>query len=196
MVSLASTNRAVDVVAPSVGSGSLKRKNLGASSDTEIATPNQLKRRRVAFNPEVDVRIVSDENDKSLELVNEEVRRAIEKHAAGEKAAYDLLKGLFREDPKTGSAPLTRLLQKYLIALSNHVHLLDFSCKGLVHAVIDCDWVARNDSFVRSYRAFLHSLLSIQSGFMSTVLQSLIAMFLKAPSLKAKKEDDPFKDGA
>lgn len=191
MVSLASTNRAVDVVAPSVGSGSLKRKNLDHSSDTEHATPGQLKRRRVAFNPDVDVRILSDDNDKSLELVNEEVRRAIEKHAAGEKAAYDFIKGLFKEDPKSPSAPLTRLLQKYLVALSNHVHLLDYSCKGLVHAIIDCSWVARNDGFVRSYRAFLHSLLSIQSGFMSTVLQSLVGMFLNAPSIKAKQQDDP-----
>lgn len=191
MVSLASTNRAVDVVAPSVG-GSLKRKNLDHSSDTENTTASQLKRRRVAFNPEVDVRILTEDNEKSLELVNEEVRRAIEKHAAGEKAAYDLLKGLFREDPRTSSAaPLTRLLQKYLVAVSNHVHLLDYSCKGLVHAIIDCCWVARNDSFVRSYRTFLQSLLSIQSGFMSTVLQSLVHMFLEAPSIKAKQQDDP-----
>jgi RNA polymerase I-specific transcription initiation factor RRN3 len=193
MVSLASTHRATDVVAPSVGGGSssLKRKKHNNSSDVETSATNQLKRRRVAFNPDVDVRIMSDENDKSLELVHEEVRRAIEKHAAGEKSAYDMLKGLFREEPRTSSAPHSGLLQKYVIALTNHVHLLDYSCKGLVHALIDCSWVARNDSFVRTYRAFIHSLLSIQSGYMSTVLQVLVGMFLKAPSINARSRDDP-----
>jgi RNA polymerase I-specific transcription initiation factor RRN3 len=193
MVSLASTNRAIDVVAPSVGGGgsSLKRKHADNSSDAEPTAASQLKRRRVAFNPDVDVRILSDENDKSQELVHEEVRRAIEKHATGEKAAYDMLKGLFREGPKSSSAALTSLLQKYVVALTHHVHLLDYTCKGLVHAVIDCSWTARNDSFVRTYRAFLNSLLSIQSGYMSTVLQVLVGMFLKPPSINARQQDDP-----
>ncbi|KAH7069364.1 RNA polymerase I-specific transcription initiation factor RRN3 [Paraphoma chrysanthemicola] len=188
MVSLASINRATDIVAPSVG-GSLKRKTLD-SSDTETAS-SQLKRRRVTFNPTVDVQILLDENEKSLELVGEEVRRALEKHAAGDKAAYDVLKGLFREDARSANAPLSGLLQKYVIALTNHVHLLDHSRKGLVLAVIDCSWTARNDAFVRSYRYFLRSLLSIHSGFMSTVLQMLVAMFLKAPSTTARQADDP-----
>jgi RNA polymerase I-specific transcription initiation factor RRN3 len=192
MVSLASISRTTDVVAPSVGGGhSLKRKNLDHSSDVENLDSSQLKRRRVAFNPDVDVRILSDENDKSLELVGEEVRRAIEKHAAGEKGAYDLLKGLFRDDPRSSGSATSGLLQKYVVALSNNVHLLDYSCKGLVHAAIDCNWTARNDSFVQSYRYFLRSLLSIQHGFMSTILQGLITMFLKAPSINARQRDDP-----
>jgi hypothetical protein len=156
MVSLAAPNRVSDVAAPIVGGGSLKRKNPDNSSDVETPAPSQLKRRRVAFNPDVHVRILSNDDEKSLELVHEEVRRAIEKHATGEKAAYDLLKGLFREDPKSSNAPLTSLLQKYVIALANQVHLLDYSCKGLVHAVIDCSWVARNDSFVHIAPSCIH----------------------------------------
>jgi RNA polymerase I-specific transcription initiation factor RRN3 len=185
MVSLASTNVTTDVRPPS-----LKRKTLDHSSDADLFS-TQLKRRRVTFDPEVDVRIMGGENEKSLELVEEEVRRAIEKHAAGEKAAYDALKGLFREDPRTSSAPLSGLLQKYIIALSKHVHLLDYTCKGLVHAVIDCSWAARNDSFVQSYRYFLRSLLSIQAGYMSVILGSLVGMFLKAPSVNGRQRDDP-----
>ncbi|KAH8725341.1 RNA polymerase I-specific transcription initiation factor RRN3 [Phaeosphaeriaceae sp. PMI808] len=185
MVSLASANRTMDVTS------SLKRKNLDSSPSAENKTSSQLKRRRVAFNPEIDVRIMSEENEKSLELVGEEVRRAIEKHAAGEKAAYDILKALFREDPRSSGAPLSSLLQKYIVALTNNVHLLDHNCKGLVHAVIDCNWIARNDNFVRSYRYFLRSLLSIQPGFMSTVLQVFVTMFLKAPPLAARQRDDP-----
>jgi len=194
MVSLASTVNRDIAAAPSLGNAngnSLKRKNLDHSSDIENLDSSQLKRRRVAFNPDVDVRILSDDNDKSLELVGEEVRRAIEKHAAGEKGAYDLLKGLFKDNPRSsGSAP-SGLLQKYVIALSNNVDRLDYSCKALVHAVIDCEWAARNDSFVQSYRYFLRSLLSIQHGFMSTVLQVLVTMFLKAPAINARHRDDP-----
>lgn len=178
-------------MAPPSAGGSLKRRHVDTSSDAETTSASQLKRRRVTFDPDVDVRILSDENDKSLELVGEEVRRAIEKHAAGEKAAYDGLKGLFREAPTSTGAPLSALLQKYLIALTNSVPLLDHSCKGLVHAIIDCSWIARNEHFVRTYRNFLRSLLSVQSGYMSTVLQMLVGMFLELPSSHARQQDDP-----
>lgn len=190
MVSLASTERSLGIVAPSAG-GSLKRRHYDNSSDTENHASSQLKRRRVTFDPDVDVRILTDENDKTLELVGEEVRRAIEKHATRDKAAYDGLKGLFREAPTSESAPLSGLLQKYVVALTNNAPLLDHSCKGLVHAVIDCSWIARNEHFVRSYRHFLRSLLSVQPGYLSTVLQMLVSMFLSSPPTTARQQDDP-----
>jgi RNA polymerase I-specific transcription initiation factor RRN3 len=190
MVALTSTARPLGTMAPSAG-GSLKRKQTEHSSDAENVTAVQLKRRRVTFDPDVDVRILSEHNEKSLELVGEEVRRAIEKHAAGEKAAYDGLKALFKDVPTSSSAPLSRLLQKYVIALSNHTPQLDHDCKGLVHAVLDCSWIARNEDFVRSYRSFLRSLLSVQTGYMSTVLQMLVDMFLNSPSINARQQDDP-----
>jgi RNA polymerase I-specific transcription initiation factor RRN3 len=189
MVALAST-RPLGTMAPSAG-GSLKRKQTDHSSDAENVASSQLKRRRVTFDPDVDVRILSEHNEKSLELVGEEVRRAIEKHATGEKAAYDGLKALFKDAPTSGSAPLSRLLQKYVIALSNHTPELDHNCKGLVHAVLDCSWIARNEDFLRSYRAFLRSLLSVQTGYMNTVLQMLVDMFLNPPSVNARQQDDP-----
>jgi RNA polymerase I-specific transcription initiation factor RRN3 len=194
MVSLASTHTALGTVAPAVApAGSLKRKQRDASSDAEAdSTPAQLKRRRVTFDPDVDVRILSDDpHEKSMELVTEEVRRAIEKHAAGEKAAYDQVRSLFAETPTTPGAPLSGLLHKYVIALTNTTPLLDNNCKGLVHAVIDCSWIARNEHFVRSYRNFLRSLLSVHPGYMSTVLQMLVGMFLNFPSATSRQQDDP-----
>jgi RNA polymerase I-specific transcription initiation factor RRN3 len=190
MVALATMNRTLGTAAPSAG-GSLKRKPSDNSSDAENATPNTLKRRRVTFDPEVDVRILSEHHEKSLELVGEEVRRAIERHATGDKAAYDGLKGLFKEAPTSKSAPLSRLLQKYVIALTENTPKLDGNCKGLVHAVIDCSWIARNEDFLRSYRIFLRRLLSVQSSYMSTVLQMLVDMFLSTPSVNARQQDDP-----
>jgi RNA polymerase I-specific transcription initiation factor RRN3 len=190
MVALASTARPLGTIAPNAG-GSLKRKQADHSSDAENATISQLKRRRVTFDPDVDVRILSEHNEKSLELVRVEVQRAIEKHAAGEKAAYDGLKALFKEAPTSAKAPLSRLLQKYVIALKDHTPQLDHDCKGLVHAVLDCSWIARNEDFVRSYRDFIRSLLSVQNGYMSTVLQAFVNMFLHPPSINARQQDDP-----
>jgi RNA polymerase I-specific transcription initiation factor RRN3 len=194
MVSLASPHTALGTVAPAVAAaGSLKRKQRDASSDAEAdSTPAQLKRRRVTFDPDVDVRILSDDpHEKSMELVTEEVRRAIEKHAAGEKAAYDQIRSLFAETPTTPGAPMSGLLHKYVVALTNTTPLLDNNCKGLVHAVIDCSWIARNEHFVRSYRNFLRSLLSVHPGYMSTVLQMLVGMFLNFPSATSRQQDDP-----
>ncbi|USP77370.1 rna polymerase i-specific transcription initiation factor rrn3 [Curvularia clavata] len=190
MVSLATNIPSPLAVTPSTA-GSLKRKQIEHSPNANNTTPAQLKKRKVTFDPDVDVRILSEHNEKSAELVGEEVRRAIEKHATGEKAAYDAIKALFNEAPTSANAPSSRLLQKYLVALINHTPQLDHNCKGLVHAVIDCCWVARNEDFLRSYRHFLRSLLSVQSGFMSTVLQMLVDMFLSPPSVHARQYDDP-----
>ena len=191
MVSLASADKTDGIVAPSVG-GSLKRKhNDNPTLDAEHIDSSQLKKRRVTFDPDVDIRILNDDTEKSLELVGEEVRRAIERHAQGEKAAYDELKGLFKAAPTADGAPSSALLQKYIVALANHAPLLDHDCKGLVHAVIDCSWAARNEHFVRSYRYFFRSLLSVQPGYLSTILQMLVSLFLSPPSIRSKQKDDP-----
>ncbi|KAF2682805.1 hypothetical protein K458DRAFT_478734 [Lentithecium fluviatile CBS 122367] len=190
MVSLASTERAPGVIAPSVG-GSLKRKHPDANDDSDAILSSQTKRRRVTFDPDVDVRIIVDPNEKSLELVGEEVQRALERHAIGDTIAYDQIRSLFAEKPTSSNAPLTRVLHKYLVALTNNAPLLDHSRRGLVHAIIDCSWIARNDDFVRSYRRFLSSLLSVQPGFTSTVLSMLVNMFVESPSPSLRQKDDP-----
>jgi RNA polymerase I-specific transcription initiation factor RRN3 len=187
MVSLASTNRAPGVIAPSVGS-SLKRK-LDSSPDGKQQLSSKAKRRRVTFHPEVDVHILADPNEKSQELVGEEVSRALEKHAAGDATGYDVLRGLFTARPTSPDAPSSGLLQKYVIALTNDVSLLKES-RGLVHAVFDCHWVGRNEHFVQSYRKLLRSLLDVAPPFTSTVLGMLVNMFVETPSPRMRSEDD------
>jgi RNA polymerase I-specific transcription initiation factor RRN3 len=190
MVSLISTPRASGVIAPSVGS-SLKRKQSDANHDNDALLSSQSKRRRVTFDPEVDVRMIADPNEKSLELVQEEVQRALERHAAGDNMAYDEIRALFAEKPTSRHAPLTRLLHKYVVALTNHAPLLDHSCRGMVHAIIDCSWVARDEQFVRSFRRFLSSLLSVHAGFTSTTFSMLVNMFVETPSPTMRQRDDP-----
>jgi RNA polymerase I-specific transcription initiation factor RRN3 len=190
MVSIASTERVRGVIAPSVG-GSLKRKQYDADLDLENISSSQLKRRRVTFDPAVDVHILPDVNEKSLELVGEEVRRALERHAIDENTTYDEIRALLQTKPTSADAPLTGLLQKYIIALANNVPSLDYKCTGLVHAVVDSSWVARNEQYVRVYRHFLRSLLSVHPGYTTTVLKMLVNMFVKLPSPHLRQQDDP-----
>ncbi|KAH6638025.1 RNA polymerase I-specific transcription initiation factor RRN3 [Boeremia exigua] len=176
-------------MAPTVSS-SLKRKQRDSSPDAENNALAQTKRRRVTFDPNINVQIVM-EVEKSTELVAEEVRRAIEKHAIGEKGEYDQLRSTFSDSPTTPGAAHSALLQKYVIALRESVPLLDYNCKGLVHAIIDCSWIARNEGFVREYRNLLRSLISVHPAYMSTVLQMLVSMFLNPPPTTARAQDDP-----
>lgn len=192
MVSLASTNRAAGDIAPSVG-GSLKRKKSRTldSSDNEQLSSSQVKRRRVTFDPSVDVHILPDAYEKSLELVGEDVRRALEKHVDKDSASYDDICSLLVTKPTSTSAPLTSLLHKYIIALSNNVPLLDHRSFGMVHAIIDCHWVARNEAFVRSYRHLLRSILSMHTGYTASVFTMLLEMFLRLPPVTMRQQDDP-----
>ncbi|KAF1975850.1 RNA polymerase I-specific transcription initiation factor RRN3 [Bimuria novae-zelandiae CBS 107.79] len=185
MVSLAVTHQTSGSVDPSVGS-SLKRKQ----TDSKQQLSSQAKRRRVAFDLNHDIHILADPNEKSQELVLEEVHRALEKHAAGDATAYDVLRSLFTTKPTATDAPLSGLLEKYVVALTQNVTRLD-GCRGLVHAVLDCHWAARNQDFVHSYRRFLRSLLSLYPGFTSTVLGMLVGMFVEPPSPRMRQEDDP-----
>lgn len=189
MVSLASTNRAPGVIAPSVGS-SLKRKQVDSSPNSKQQLSSQAKRRRVTFDSDVDIHILPDPNEKSQELVSEEVSRALEKHAAGDATGYDVLRSLFSTRPTSSDAPSSGLLHKYLIALTNNIQNLK-DTRGLVHAILDCHWVARNEHFVHSYRRFLRSLIDIHPPFTSTVLDMLVNMFVETPSPRMRQEDDP-----
>lgn len=190
MVSLASTERANGVIAPGVG-GSLKRKQTDTDLDSDDLPSSQIKRRRVTFHPAVDVHILPDVDEKSLELVREEVRRALERHASGDNTAYDQIRSLFSIKPTSTEAPLSRVLGKYVIALTNNVPLLDQKCSGLVHAIIDSSWIARNEHYYRSYRTLLRSLLSVHSGWTGTALTKLVNMFVELPSPNMRQQDDP-----
>ncbi|EON64205.1 hypothetical protein W97_03435 [Coniosporium apollinis CBS 100218] len=162
-------------VEPSLGS---KRKYTDATPEDEALSSSQGKRQKVAFDPDVEIRVLEDWNEKGIELVREEVRRGIEKHLAGDNAAYDQLKQLFTAKPFEEDAPSTRLLQKYLHALTGHASWLNKNCSGLVHAVLDCQWLLRDESFVQSYIRFLGGLLSAHGGYTGLVLRMVVQSFV------------------
>lgn len=181
MVSLAAPVAALPrATAPAVSSPSLKRKHSDSNPDTEgLATGYTKKRPRVSFDPSVDIRILEDFDDKGIELVREEVRRGIEKHVAGDSASYDQIKALFVTRPTAHDAPSTKLLGKYVMALIGNVSLLGKNCSGLVHAILDCQWLARDADFKRLYTMLLASLMSAHGGYGGQILQSLVKHFVQ-----------------
>lgn len=156
---------------------SLKRKHMDSDSDNEAPAVARSKKPRVSFDPTVDIRLLEDFDEKGIELVREEVRRAIDKHVAGDSASYDEIKTLFTTRPTASAAPSTKLLGKYVVALIGNVSLLNKNCSGLVHAILDCQWLARDEAFKRLYATLLASLMSAHGGYTGQVLQSLVKYF-------------------
>ncbi|KAF2147422.1 uncharacterized protein K452DRAFT_293846 [Aplosporella prunicola CBS 121167] len=171
---------------------SLKRKYTTEtdSEDDEFAV-SQAKRHKVAFDPAVEVRILEDYDEKGLELVREEVKRGIEKHVAGDSAGYDQIKQLFTTKPTASDAPSTKLLSKYVVALISNVSLLNKNCSGLVHAILDCQWLTRDVSFKTLYITLLGSLMSAHGGYTAQVLQMLVKYFIELPSPNIRHASDP-----
>ncbi|KAK4993257.1 DNA independent RNA polymerase I transcription factor [Elasticomyces elasticus] len=137
---------------------------------------SQAKKRNVAFDEKVDVRTIQDWTEKSQELIKEEVRHTIERHLAGDDTGYEQLRRLFTTAPFEEDAPSTKLLKRYVVALTSHVRLLG-GCQALVHSVCECSWLGREESFISLFIRFLDTLISRHGGFLSGVLEELVRKF-------------------
>lgn len=176
---------------PTLPQKSLKRDASHLSSPAP--EPSQNKKLRVAFDDKVDVRIMDDWTTKPLDLIKDEVRSAIEGHVRPgpdkDDGAYEQLRIIFigaqpsrshNDGPvsSNGEAPSTALLKKYLIALSGRVNDLK-ACGKLVHAVLDINWLGRDDAFVALFVRFLGTLGSAVPGFLRTVLDRIVGHFVE-----------------
>lgn len=177
---------------------SLKRDNshLSSPSTAESLSSSQTKRLKVAFDDNVDVRIMDDWSSKPLDLVREEVRSALESHtrAGDEKddSGYETLRMVFisagssrghdedarESDGSVLDRPSSALLKKYLIALTGRVSELK-SCGKLVMAVLDLNWIGRDDTFVALFARFLGALGSAVPGFLRAILDRLVRHFVE-----------------
>ncbi|PSS23136.1 hypothetical protein M430DRAFT_26064 [Amorphotheca resinae ATCC 22711] len=160
------------------------------------------KRARVTFNPTVEEKIMSpySARGRSLEVIREEVRMAIEAHKKGDSADYDAMKQVFipkkdgdgeddkeeddedgedgedGEDREENEAIARAELKTYLLAVTSCVSLLK-GCSSLVKAVLSCDWLGRDESFVKAYINFLGNLVSAQGAHLGRVLEMLVGHF-------------------
>jgi len=157
---------------------SLSRKRANQELDSnDISHDVSAKRLKVAFDPEVEVRMVEDLGEKSLALIRAEVGHTIRQHEAGEHEEYDNLKKIFNTSPNDEEAPSSNLLRKYLLGLNSNMVLLKRSASDLVNAVIRFEWLGLDDAFVTLYIRFLGNLVSSHTGYLSPVLKMLVENF-------------------
>ena len=139
--------------------------------DTFPSSP--AKRAKVTFDSDVEVRVMGDW-EKAPELVQEEVRRALEKHAMGDDSSYNQVKGIYitKDDPEDEPSPTT--LKNYTKALIGSASSLNKSCSGLVYAVIGSKWLGRDGDYVDLHVRLLAHLVAAHGGFLADVLRMLV----------------------
>ena len=168
---------------PLAGHSTLKRKTNASPASDDALSSTTVKRQKVSFDISINqVHNLEDYNDKTLPLVREEVRRAIDRHRASDSVAYDSLKQLLTTDPHADDAPPPKLLLKYILAFTVHANSISKGCSGLVDAILNCSWLGRDEAFLEAYLRLLTSLISAQSGYARPVLQSMVSKFTDLPS--------------
>jgi RNA polymerase I-specific transcription initiation factor RRN3 len=134
--------------------------------------------KKVKFNPEIKEMEDTSAHRRGLEVIRIEVRRAIEGHQRGDSEAYDMIKDIFAgRNEREGCSKDRTETKTYLLALTSHAALLSKGCSGLVKAVLACDWMGRDESFVKIYLQFLGNLASAQGGYVGMVLGMLVDYF-------------------
>ncbi|OQE28323.1 hypothetical protein PENSTE_c003G10129 [Penicillium steckii] len=126
---------------------------------------------------------------RSLPVIREEVRKAIHRHVVmGENEAYDKVKEIFTADPKKADDPMYSYelpthtnLRNHLMGLLSHVASLDRNCSSLVTAILNSEWLGRDDSYVKLYTRFLGNLAAAQGTYLSFVLKMLVSKLSGIP---------------
>jgi RNA polymerase I-specific transcription initiation factor RRN3 len=154
----------------------------GLDLDFLSAPPSPSKRAKVSFNPNVEEVAFSPYNiqsRRSLESVKAEVKRAIESHIRGEnEEGYDSIKEIFvprKEDDEREGADQD--MTAYLLALTSHASRLNRGCSGLIKAILACEWIGRDEKFLKAYVQFLGSLSSAHGAYVGLVLRMLVGHF-------------------
>jgi RNA polymerase I-specific transcription initiation factor RRN3 len=159
------------------------------SCEESIPASPAKRARTVTFNPNVEEQIYSstvgldmEDQEVDVESVRIEVRSAIEEHTRGEsEERYEGLKTIFVSERRTkdldGECASSEKIQANLLALTSCAYLLGKSCSGLVKAILECDWIGRDEGFVKVYVHFLGNLASARGAYVGSVLSMLTEKF-------------------
>jgi RNA polymerase I-specific transcription initiation factor RRN3 len=149
--------------------------------------PPPPKRARVQFDATAEKgQHMRDEKprEKSVALVREEVRRAIQRHVSGtDSEGYDQVKEIFTIDPKklydedSPEVPSPTAIKRHLTGLLSNISALDRNCSGLVNAVLSSEWLGRDESYVKLFVRFLGNLCAAHTGYLRSVLKMLVNYF-------------------
>lgn len=153
----------------------------GLDMDSLSVPPSPAKRARVTFKEEVEEKIMETFKPKtrSLESVRAEVKRSVDGYLRGDSEAYDALRALFspKKEGEEDSQDDPVDLKTYVVALTGYASMLNSKCKGLVHTMLDFEWMGRDESFVKAYVHFLGSLASSQGAYVQSILDMLVQRF-------------------
>lgn len=134
--------------------------------------PAPVKRAKVTFDDHVKVTNLQ-EWEKSPELIQEEVRRALHLRAIGDDTGYDILKCIYDPNTKENTGCNSNMLRSYTTALLNNVATLNKTFSSLVYAVLKSEWYLQADDYVALYGRFLGNLVSAHGTFLPDVLDML-----------------------
>ena len=137
----------------------------------EASSPS--KRSKVSFDSDVEVRVV-EEWEKAPAVIQEEVRRSIQRHLAGDNTSYHRIKAIYLAEEDGEDVKSSTTVKNYTIALLANVSTLDNSCSDLISAVLNSDWLIRTDDYVRLFTTFLANLVSAQGLYLVDVLRMLV----------------------
>jgi RNA polymerase I-specific transcription initiation factor RRN3 len=169
---------------------------LDVDDSAPSAPPSLNKRARtVTFSPVIEEQVFSssaamagfapDGSARDLENIREEVRFVVEeraKGANGNNEGYDALREVFApgklRDGNARQEASSEQVKMHLLALTNCVGLLGKNCSSLVKAVLECEWMGRNEAFVKVYVHFLGNLASAQGAYVGIVLGMLVGKFI------------------
>lgn len=155
------------------------------ASDPSDEPPRSKKHLRVQFDESTLRPAHRTNKERNPAVVREEVRRAIQQHLSGaEDSPYILMREMFRADPRrqgdddeywvSNFLPSHTTLRSNLMGLLSNVAALDRGCSSLVHAIIDSQWLGRDESYVKLYIRFLGNLAAAQQTYLAPVLRMLV----------------------
>lgn len=145
------------------------------------SSPLRTKKIKVTFDDNVEVKNLQ-EWEKAPELVQDEVRRALQMHAIGDDSGYHEIKNIY--DPEAGEAEgrSPNTLKNYTTALLSNVTALNKSCSSLVYAVLKSSWINLADDYVAMYVRLLAHLVSTQGTFLPDVFDMLVQILIDGES--------------
>ncbi|ELR05045.1 hypothetical protein VC83_05072 [Pseudogymnoascus destructans] len=178
------------------GKRKLDDAGLDLDGDDISASMNPAKRSRmVTFNPLVQEQLFTSSPEAPTDLydVRRLVRKALDEHnrAGGDDCRYDGLKEVFSTKNRPQGKAETDLMRAHLLALTNCVSLLGKNSSGLVRAVLESEWVGRDEPYVRAYVNFLSNLASAQGAYVGTVLSMLVEKFSTLRISNGRLDDCP-----
>ena len=137
------------------------------------SSPAPAKRAKVTFDDTVEVQDLH-EWEKAPELILEEVRRAIQRHTQGEDSGYDDLKSVYTAKGKGKKEVSSATMKSYTMALLSNVSSLNKSCSDLVYAVLNSEWLGREEDYVRAFMRLMANIVSSHGMFVTDVLRMLV----------------------